>query len=150
MTPENTQKLYSAFPRLYREKDKSPQESPMYWGFQCDDGWFDLIRKLSADIEHAARNEGRNPSSEDWPEATQVKQKWGTLRFHVGDASDEIRNLIAEAEKASKTICEICGAPGSTDYNNRRNVKTVCPGHPLDPPKQPDPARIPVWKFFKD
>ena len=110
MSPENSEKLYCAFPRLYRGKDKG--ESMMGRGFECGDGWFELIRKLSSDIEDVARKEGRNPEEDAWPEATQVKEKFGTLRFHVRNASDEIRNMIARAGEESERICEATGKPG--------------------------------------
>ena len=150
MSPEKTEQLYSAFPGLYRGKDKIPQESLMYQGFECDDGWFDLIWKLSAGIENAARIEGLDPDGDGWPEATQVKQKFGALRFYIRNASDEIRTLIGEAVEASEKICEICGAPGSRDINNRRNVKTVCADHALDSPRQSEHGSMPVWKLLKD
>lgn len=109
MTPENTMKLYSAFPRLYRGKDKSLQESLMSWGFDCGDGWFDLIWKLSQAIEESARQDGIDPQSESWPEAMQVKAKFGTLRFHVRNSNGQIRNLIDKAAEESGRISESNG-----------------------------------------
>ena len=43
MNTENTKKLIEAFPALYRGYKKSPRESLMCFGFECGDGWFDLI-----------------------------------------------------------------------------------------------------------
>lgn len=111
MTPENTMKLYSAFPGLYRGKDKTLQESMMSFGFDCGDGWFDLIWRLSNDIEAVVRREEIDPESSDWPEASGIKQKFGTLRFHVRNANDEIMNLIDEALEESAMICEKTGKP---------------------------------------
>lgn len=136
MTPENSRKLYEAYPHLYRGKDKGAEESSMCWGFQCDDGWFDLIWKLSADIENVAKNEGHNPDDEDWPEAKEVKQKFGQLRFRVNPIHETIEALIDEAQKASLEICEVCGAQASLDTRNRRKIRTVCPNHALEPPNQ--------------
>lgn len=127
MTPENTMKFYSAFPRLYSGKEKSQQESSMSWGFQCGDGWFDLIWKLSSDIEAAARKEGIDPDGSDWPEATNVKQKFGMLRFYVDNGSEEMRSMIDEACGESKRICEICGKPGA--LSGRNPVATLCEEH---------------------
>lgn len=115
MTPENTAKLYSAFPRLYRGKEKNPQESLMCWGFDCGDGWFELIWKLSTDIENAAKCDGLDPDGDEWPEAVQVKQKFGALRFYVRNASDAIRNMIAKAVEESERICEATGKPRPAD-----------------------------------
>ena len=129
MTPENTQKLYETFPRLYRGRNKSPQESSMCWGFSCDDGWFDLIWNLSQAIEDAARREGIEPQSDDWPEARQVKEKVGTLRFYLAKYTEANIALIDEAVDASAWICEVCGSSGSSDANSRNGIKTVCSDH---------------------
>jgi hypothetical protein len=50
MNIENTQKLLTTYPFLYREL--------IEWGFECGDGWFDLVWQLSAEIESAAYLEG--------------------------------------------------------------------------------------------
>ena len=42
----------------------------------------------------------------------QVKEKWGGLRFYIGDAPAEIHSLIDEVERESYTVCEQCGRPG--------------------------------------
>lgn len=111
MNPDNTKKLYEAFPRLYRGRTKSAHESAMYFGFECQDGWFNLIWKLSEDIEEIARQQGLEPYSNEWPEATQVKEKLGTLRFHLKNYHEASSALIAKAAEASEAICELCGAP---------------------------------------
>jgi len=44
----------------------------------------------------------------------QVKEKFGTLRFYVGYASEEILDLINKYEDESAFICEQCGNKGYT------------------------------------
>lgn len=111
MNKENTEKLLADFSRLYRERDRSA----LHWGFQCDDGWFDLLYDLSAKIETKARELGIDPASEDWPHAMGVKEKFGKLRFLVvaPKSTDAINELISEAEEKSATTCELCGQPGT-------------------------------------
>ena len=46
------------------------------------------------------------------PRASQVKEKYGTLRFYMSSGNEEIWNLIEEAEKKSAETCEGCGVPG--------------------------------------
>jgi len=48
----------------------------------------------------------------DHPRASQVKEKFGTLRFYMTTGSNEMYNLIDEAEKESAKTCEFCGKPG--------------------------------------
>jgi len=58
---------------------------------------------------------------------TQVKEKFGGLRFYVGSASSEIFDFIDKIEAKSLTICEQCGEPGEA----RRGgwIKTLCDAH---------------------
>lgn len=42
----------------------------------------------------------------------QIKEKFGGLRFYIGQGSEEVRNAIHRAEAMSYKICELCSAPG--------------------------------------
>lgn len=110
MNPENTQRLLSDFPRLYRplyidpwRQDRSTLVAT--FGFECGDGWMDLIFRLSAALSEHAGQAGLDCV------ASQVKEKFGTLRFYVDGTDDVAQRLIDAAETESATICEICGAP---------------------------------------
>lgn len=46
------------------------------------------------------------------PRALQVKTKYGGLRFYMTHGTDEIFELIDEAEDKSYEICELCGEKG--------------------------------------
>ena len=84
------------------------------FGIECGDGWFDLIDRLCEDILKV------DPTTV----ATQVKEKYGTLRFYVSSAEDEVFDLIDEAEDASSEICEECGEPGKIE--GKMWFKTLC------------------------
>jgi hypothetical protein len=131
MTSEKTQQLFDAFPSLYRGRVKPIEESLMSFGFECGDGWFDLILALSQKIEDATRAVGLEPQSDEWPEAIQVKQKFGSLRFYLKNPcvamTEEAAALIREAEAISAKTCEICGNPGSREVGRR--LKTLCDIH---------------------
>jgi hypothetical protein len=103
----------------------------MSWGFCCGDGWFDLVWTLSKKIEAAALAAGLDPQSESWPEALQVKQKFGTLRFYLNKSSfsmsEKVETLIREAEAISGETCEECGNSGS--LVSGRGVQTLCINH---------------------
>ena len=43
---------------------------------------------------------------------SQVKEKFGTLRFYVHGATMIVRDAIDEAERRSGRTCEVCGNPG--------------------------------------
>lgn len=47
-----------------------------------------------------------------YPRASQVKEKFGTLRFYMTSATDEMREHVRKAENKSAKVCEDCGAEG--------------------------------------
>src|SRR3989304_3963970 len=102
--------IVESYPHLYKNRYKSMQETCMCWGFDCDEGWFDLIDELSKNLEE----EILKLSAEERIHygAAQVKEKFGGLRFYMDCATDYMIELIDEAEKKSYTICEVCGGLG--------------------------------------
>lgn len=104
MNLENTKKLLTAYPLLYRKLRE--------WGFECRDGWFDLVWRMSAEIESVARLEGIPESLDAWPSIRILKQKFGSLRvsfdFDV-PVSEYIRALVTKASECSIDTCELCG-----------------------------------------
>lgn len=121
MNNENTLKLYHDFPFLFRDVAKGKMGSVMARGFECGDGWFRLIYELCQKIEKFADNVGVDKRSKDWPQARQVKEKFGGLRFSVSCPIDVTSNrfdnpfytMVDEIIERSKHICESCGAPGT-------------------------------------
>ena len=116
MNKENTEKLFNQFPSLYQGKNLGPQKNLMCFGFECGDGWFDLIYALSKKICELS------------PEtvAMQVKEKFGTMRFYVSGAVSEVFDIIDEYEELSGKVCEECGAPG--EGRDGGWIKTLCDG----------------------
>lgn len=47
------------------------------------------------------------------PVASQVKEKFGGLRFYVNGATEKHWNYITFAESMSYRTCEVCGKPGT-------------------------------------
>jgi len=119
MKEDLEERLFSRFPSFFRYRSNL-RASLMGFGFECGDGWFDLIWKLCEDIERAVPPEGFN--------VAQVKEKYGGLRFYAGPCSEEVFNLISEAEDKSYSICEICGAPGKL-RDDRGWILTLCDKH---------------------
>lgn len=129
MNEELSRKLLDDFARLYRDR----HNSSMQRGFECGDGWFDLIYQLSLDIEAVAREYGLSPDSPEWPKCRQVKEKLGSLRFVVFANEqhramyERISELINSAYECSSKTCEYCGKPGELVTN--RGIAVLCPEH---------------------
>ena len=123
------------------------------------DGWFDIIDLLCTNIQHHIDNavtqrqyaiewnKNVNDSDFEWtrfgereeckvPElveqvvATQIKEKFGTLRFYYNGGDDYIRGLEAMAASMTSRICEQCGSPGtSRSTKKQRWVLVLCDKH---------------------
>ena len=112
MNPEKSAYLVKHFPNLYQDYGGDPMKTCMTWGFECGDGWFELIKELSEKLEPMG------------VVAMQVKEKFGELRFYVNHATDEAWDLIEAAEVESEHICEVCGDPGT--LRGDCWVRTLC------------------------
>ena len=65
-------------------------------------GWHPLVEELIEDLFQLG-----------WDgELFQIKEKFGTLRFYIGEGSDEVHNRITEAEHMSCKTCERTGEAG--------------------------------------
>jgi hypothetical protein len=62
--------------------------------------------------------------------ASQVKEKFGTLRFYYSGGDDYVSGVIRFAESMSCVTCEVCGAPGET--SGRSWIRTLCETHRKD------------------
>jgi len=57
------------------------------------------------------------------PVASQVKEKYGTLRFYIDGGTDEHYALISFAEGMSYRTCDVCGRPGKLNRNGWLSVR---------------------------
>ena len=110
------------YPELFKDRHADMKTTAMCWGFECLDGWYPLINSLCAAImwnPHTGKNV-ENP-----PTVSQVKEKYGTLRFYVNDSNERQNNIIEFAEYLSGNICENCGS--MRDVSRTKGwVKTRC------------------------
>lgn len=118
MDKDLEKKLIEKYPKLYQGTKLNPQESCMAFGFEHDSGWYGLIDKLSEDLTKI------DPGAI----ASQVKEKFGTLRFYCSVYNDASMELIDQAEKESGYICEVCGQAGLTRWDLGW-VRTLCDKH---------------------
>jgi len=59
--------------------------------------------------------------------ATQVKEKFGTLRFYYNGGDEVIDGMVRMAEALSGVTCEECGAPGKQRHGGW--ILTLCDTH---------------------
>ena len=159
MKAELQEKLFSKYPKIFGDRTKPMTETCMCWGLDVGDGWYNLIDTLcealtytySTSIE-VDEEDGKRLGIEPYkiedkdsyyftvepPQviATQVKEKYGTLRFYYRVEYDEkatslfltekypdlqkiadrysnyIDGIIHFAEIVSGRTCEITGQSG--------------------------------------
>lgn len=137
MTEEKDKALCAKYPKIFRNRRGDPKQTLMCFGFEHDDGWYDIIDTLCNTIQHhldwkRESDEFKSLSDEEWDEshqtvAVQVKEKWGGLRFYVNSSDNYIDGAIALAESLSLRTCEQCGAPGKPRGGGW--VRTLCDSH---------------------
>lgn len=123
MTEERARLLAREFTALLRGAAALP-EPP--WHFECDDGWFELIRDLLRDLDALRRT--TVPSLR----VAQIKEKYGGLRCYVEFEEevdeDPTEAPIRRAEARSFATCEACGATGGvTTAAHRGWIQSLCP-----------------------
>jgi len=52
MKRELDEYLCKVYPKMMVNRDKSMQETCMCWGFECGDGWFQILNQLMSNIQH--------------------------------------------------------------------------------------------------
>ena len=127
MRKDLDEKLTKSFPNLYRDRNEDKSKSGLHYGYQCGNGWYPLLRKLSAKLEKLILALPENKRR--FYKATQVKQKFGTLRLYMYDRTTEMRELIANAEEESLHTCEVCGRPGDLIQEPGRWITVSCSDH---------------------
>lgn len=111
MKKELDEALVRDFPLLYADRDAPMTHTCMCWGFPGD-GWEPLIRRLSTRLEGLIKFLPEDEQKHY--RASQVKEKFGQLRYYMTCSTDEMEKAIQEAEEESARTCESCGAPGTS------------------------------------
>lgn len=122
MDKEHTEYLFKEYPKLFPEKDRdSLHQSLMAFGFDCGDGWFNIIDMLCKSIQEYTVDKKLQPV------VTQVKEKFGGLRFYISSGDDHIFNMISKVEDLSYETCEECGRINTAKLREDRLwIRTLC------------------------
>lgn len=180
MRVELDQALVSKYPKIFRRRHSSGPITGICWGFECGDGWFNIVdqlcRQIQWHIDSSRKAQARAtihrrvlqraldgdeqglrwwyskgaPNKEGWVDkrvieqlskphlwevppacpqvvVSQVKEKFGMLRFYYHGGDDVVKGLVQMAEAMSEVTCEVCGKPGK--LRDGRWVQTLCDEH---------------------
>jgi hypothetical protein len=136
MNSELQNQLYEKYPQLFVNKNKTPMESPMCFGIECGEGWYDILSSLCWMInQHEGNIEARTKYNPEYATITeyfpvkfdQIKEKYGGLRVYFSGGDEYIEGLVSMAEAMSYKICDICGNKG--EPNKEGWISTRCEAH---------------------
>ena len=119
--------LCQRYPKMMVNREKSMMETCMCWGFECGDGWFNILDQLMGNIQHHIDWKNKNGEVVHQVTLNQVKEKFGSLRFYYTGGDDYIDGMVTLAESMSGVTCEDCGSPGT--QNQGGWIKTTCAAH---------------------
>ena len=184
MKKELDEALVAKYPKIFKDRYAPMTHTAMCWGFECGDGWYNIIDALCSNIQHHVdqkRKErvralrfnraldraltgdtrplqmhftfGHKENPDEWAieyankaivkaefkevpsympyiTASQVKEKFGGLRFYTNGYNDVVQGMISMAESMSYRTCEVCGSPGRS--NSYGWISTLCDTHRLE------------------
>ena len=134
MKQELDKLLCERYPKMMINRNKSMMETTMCWGFECGDGWYNILNLLMSNIQHYTDWNNQNfekgyTQYKQVPQVTldQVKEKFGTLRFYYTGGDEHISGMVRMAESMSSVTCEACGNPG--ERRGSGWIYTACDAH---------------------
>lgn len=118
MRHELDEALCAKYPKIFANRHGDMRTTAMCWGFDCGDGWYTLIDQLCGKLQSMTDYNSHAPDRFPQIVASQIKEKYGGLRFYVEGASDWQDGVISFAEYLSESTCEVCGNPGAIDHDS--------------------------------
>jgi hypothetical protein len=107
-----TDRILRRWPDWFRIGSDTPK-SVRFAGFECFDGWFDIIwRSLEAIEPSVVREKERWRKQKRAFQIVQVKEKFGALHIYCSPTTVKTQGAFEQAEKESLRTCEMCGRPG--------------------------------------
>ena len=121
-----TRELIEKYPKIFQQYEGNP--GMVNW-FGVPDGWLPVIDKLCGSIQSYIDNVTRyidgKPTQVPQVTCSQMKEKFGGLRFYVEGGDEHTDGMIFMAEYLCEHICEDCG----TEENIGRTegwIHTLC------------------------
>ena len=102
MKQELDKLLCEKYPKMMVNRNKPMQETCMCWGFDCGDGWFNILDQLMGNIQHHI----------DWKEkqkrwAMEYNEMAAQVKAGNFDLFEETNKSLASEEYKNKRLAEI-------------------------------------------
>jgi hypothetical protein len=140
-----SKELIEKYPLIFQVRKGRELEPFSMFGIECGSGWFPLLDTLCYQIQsyidyrvefnkRIEENKKKYPDYDQTPFAlipqvvvTQVKEKFGTLRFYYDGGDETIDGMVRMAEAMSSITCNVCGNLGK--MRGRHWFYTACEEH---------------------
>jgi len=124
MRQELDKLLCEKYPKMMVNRNKNMQETCMCWGFECGDGWFNILNQLMANIQHHI----------DWKD----KQRIGAIKYNemAGQAKAGNFDLFEASMKNTVDLEYKEKRLGEIVADDFRQVPDVIPQVTLDQVKE--------------
>jgi len=136
MTEDMNNAFLEKYPKIFAKRPNGRGGYYPFW-LECGAGWLPMLDALCRNIQGHVDNQNTSydykvkrgeAKEEERPDfqvvATQVKEKFGGLRFYTMGGDAYIDGLISMAESMSYQICERCGNPGKV--GGKGWITTMC------------------------
>lgn len=127
MRQELDRLLCERYPEIFKNRYADMQVTAMCWGFDCEDGWFQVLDSLCHRIQNHLDWVNRDEEKVPQVVVDQVKEKFGSLRFYYTGGDDIIRGMVCMAESWAANTCEVCGNTGT--MRDGGWIRTLCDDH---------------------
>ena len=84
-------------------------------------GWWPLLNILEQEIKQDCLLHNA-----ETPSVTQIKEKFGGLRYYYYGGTKDTGVMVAFAEALSNHICEECGTMKDVSQNDKGWIRTLC------------------------
>jgi replicative DNA helicase Mcm len=118
MTPELDKKLCDKYPVIFRQRGMDMSQTAMCWGFQCENGWWNLLDNLCAQLDLIHKKFGIITVATTVKEKygcydgeTEVLTKQGWKRFYALSKDDEIASLNGGSHLVYEKPTDIISEP---------------------------------------
>ncbi len=100
--------LCEVAPHLFADRHMDMRTTALCWGFETGPGWMGIIYEAALKLEPlivAAKAKDPEAWEYGYFRASQIKEKYGTLRFYLSGGTEEMYEIAEET-------CESCGKAG--------------------------------------
>ena len=116
MRKQLEREIISTCPSLYKGVHLPPTKCYIHKGFECGNGWFEILKETSLEIEKLLKKMPKKERRSNY--AMHVISKHGCLRIYMSNINQKIESILSSLVSKSLTVCESCGEEGFRDDNN--------------------------------